>query len=92
MNLTEVQGVKVIVDYCHNVPAMVALGGFVDKFFDDLQAWERPQKIGVIATAGDRRDQDMRDLGLSRRASTSTASSSARTSGPGVASAGRPRS
>ena len=63
MNLTDVQGVKVIVDYCHNVPAMVALGGFVDKFFDDLQAWERPQKIGVVATAGDRRDQDMRDLG-----------------------------
>ncbi|MEO5834631.1 MAG: cyanophycin synthetase [Nakamurella sp.] len=63
MNLTEVQGVQVIVDYCHNVPAMEALGGFVDKFFGDLQAWERPQKIGVIATAGDRRDQDMRDLG-----------------------------
>ena len=37
--------------------------GFVDRFFDDSPAWERPQRIGVIATAGDRRDQDMRDLG-----------------------------
>ncbi|AZI57241.1 cyanophycin synthetase [Nakamurella antarctica] len=63
MNLTEVQGIKVIVDYCHNVPAMEALGAFVDRFFEDLGSIERPQKIGVIATAGDRRDQDMRDLG-----------------------------
>ncbi len=68
MNLTEVRGIKVIVDYCHNTPAMVALGDFVDKFFDDTSVagpagWERPQRIGVIATAGDRRDSDMSDLG-----------------------------
>ncbi|MTD17294.1 cyanophycin synthetase [Nakamurella sp. YIM 132087] len=63
MNLTEVRGVKVIVDYCHNAPAMVALGDFVDRFFEDAPAMERPQRIGVIATAGDRRDQDMVDLG-----------------------------
>ena len=63
MNLTEVRGVKVIVDYCHNAPAMVALGDFVDRFFDDVSGLERPQRIGVIATAGDRRDQDMVDLG-----------------------------
>jgi cyanophycin synthetase len=63
MNLTEVKGVKVIVDYCHNAPAMVALGDFVDRFFEDDSVLERPQRIGVIATAGDRRDQDMIDLG-----------------------------
>ena len=63
MNLTEVKGVKVIVDYCHNAPAMIALGDFVDRFFDDDSVLERPQRIGVIATAGDRRDQDMIDLG-----------------------------
>ncbi|GGM18263.1 cyanophycin synthetase [Nakamurella endophytica] len=63
MNLTEVHGVKVVVDYCHNAPAMVALGDFVDRYFDDVGPIERPQRIGVIATAGDRRDQDMRDLG-----------------------------
>ena len=63
MNLTEVRGVKVIVDYCHNAPAMIALGDFVDRFFDDDSVLERPQRIGVIATAGDRRDQDMIDLG-----------------------------
>ncbi len=68
MNLTEVRGVKVIVDYCHNAPAMIALGDFVDRFFEDgtgagLSNIERPQRIGVVATAGDRRDQDMVDLG-----------------------------
>ena len=62
--MTEVKGVKVIVDYCHNAPAMVALGDFVDRFFEDSAPLERPQRIGVIATAGDRRDQDMIDLGL----------------------------
>jgi cyanophycin synthetase len=64
MNLTEVQGVKVIVDYCHNAPAMIALGDFVDRFFEDHTGPERPQRIGVVATAGDRRDQDMVDLGF----------------------------
>ena len=63
MNMTEVKGVKVIVDYCHNAPAMVALGDFVDRFFEDTTPMERPQRIGVVATAGDRRDQDMIDLG-----------------------------
>ena len=63
MNMTEVKGVKVIVDYCHNAPAMVALGDFVDRFFEDTASWERPQRIGVVATAGDRRDQDIIDLG-----------------------------
>ena len=43
--------------YCAGAPAMVALGDFVDRFFEDSAAWERPQRIGVIATAGDRRDQ-----------------------------------
>ena len=63
MNMTEVKGVKVIVDYCHNAPAMVALGDFVDRFFEDTTPMERPQRIGVVATAGDRRDQDMIELG-----------------------------
>ena len=62
--MTEVKGIKVIVDYCHNAPAMVALGDFVDRFFEDDAPLERPQRIGVIATAGDRRDQDMIDLGF----------------------------
>ena len=45
---------------------MRALGDFVDRIGDSLDSGERagkPSRIGVIATAGDRRDEDMRELG-----------------------------
>jgi cyanophycin synthetase len=67
LNEIEVNGVNVIVDYCHNAPGMVALGDFVDRLGDSLESSHelaRPSRIGIVATAGDRRDQDMVDLGL----------------------------
>jgi cyanophycin synthetase len=66
LNEVEVNGVNVIVDYCHNAPGMRALGDFVDRVGDSLSSSHdlaRPSRIGVIATAGDRRDEDMRELG-----------------------------
>ncbi|MDN5893115.1 MAG: cyanophycin synthetase [Nocardioides sp.] len=64
LNEVEVNGVNVIVDYCHNAPGMRALGDFVDRVGDSLaHDLARPSRIGVIATAGDRRDEDMRELG-----------------------------
>ncbi|MEU0094104.1 cyanophycin synthetase [Kribbella sp. NPDC006257] len=66
LNEIEVDGRTVIVDYCHNAPAMRMLGDFVDKLGESLSASSelgRPSRIGVIATAGDRRDDDMRELG-----------------------------
>jgi cyanophycin synthetase len=66
LNEVEVNGVNVIVDYCHNAPGMRMLGDFVDRVGDSLASSHelaRPSRIGVIATAGDRRDQDMRELG-----------------------------
>jgi len=66
LNEVEVNGVNVIVDYCHNAPGMRALGDFVDRVGDTLTTTSelgKPSRIGVIATAGDRRDQDMRELG-----------------------------
>jgi cyanophycin synthetase len=64
LNVTEVEGVTVVVDYCHNAAGMRLLGDFVDKLTeqpaDDLL---RHRRIGVVATAGDRRDEDMRELG-----------------------------
>jgi cyanophycin synthetase len=56
----------VIVDYCHNAPGMRMLGDFVDRVGESLASTSelgKPQRIGVIATAGDRRDGDMRELG-----------------------------
>jgi cyanophycin synthetase len=66
LNEVEVQGRHVIVDYCHNAPGMKALGDFVDRTAENLSATSelgRVSRIGVIATAGDRRDDDMRELG-----------------------------
>jgi len=64
LNEVEVNGVNVIVDYCHNAPGMKMLGDFVDRVGDSgVHDFGRPSKIGVIATAGDRRDEDMRELG-----------------------------
>ncbi|MDP3890180.1 glutamate ligase domain-containing protein, partial [Nocardioides sp.] len=66
LNEVEVNGVNVIVDYCHNAPGMRMLGDFVDRVGDSLASAHdlaRPSRIGIIATAGDRRDEDMRELG-----------------------------
>jgi cyanophycin synthetase len=66
LNEIEVDGVHVLVDYCHNAPGMRMLGDFVDKVGDGLMQVSdlaKPSRIGVIATAGDRRDEDMVELG-----------------------------
>jgi cyanophycin synthetase len=66
LNQIEVDGVHVVVDYCHNAPGMRALGDFIDKLGESLLATSdiaKPSRIGVIATAGDRRDEDMLELG-----------------------------
>ncbi len=66
LNEVMVEGRTVIVDYAHNPPALRLLGDFVDKTGAALDAATelgRVSRIGVIATAGDRRDADMRELG-----------------------------
>ncbi len=66
LNSIDVEGVSVVVDYCHNAPGMRMLGDFVDRLGDSLTASHdlaKPSRIGVVATAGDRRDDDMRELG-----------------------------
>jgi cyanophycin synthetase len=45
---------------------MRALGDFVDRVGETLDSGHelgKPSRIGIIATAGDRRDEDMRELG-----------------------------
>jgi cyanophycin synthetase len=66
LNEVEVNGIHVLVDYCHNAPGMRMLGDFVDRVGEGLVSTSelgKPSRIGVVATAGDRRDDDMRDLG-----------------------------
>jgi cyanophycin synthetase len=61
LNMTELDGITVVVDYCHNAHGMRMLGDFVDRWAKDAQPGAR--RIGVVATPGDRRDEDIRDLG-----------------------------
>jgi cyanophycin synthetase len=66
LNQIEVGGVDVFVDYCHNAPGMRLLGDFVEQLSEGAAATAdlaRPSRIGMVATAGDRRDEDMRELG-----------------------------
>jgi cyanophycin synthetase len=67
LNLFELDGYRVIVDYAHNPPAMQALGEFVNSLAQPSPGGNRPlvtgRRIGVVATAGDRRDDDIVELG-----------------------------
>ncbi|MGH2455940.1 MAG: glutamate ligase domain-containing protein, partial [Candidatus Limnocylindria bacterium] len=67
LNMFELDGYRVIVDYAHNPPAMAALGEFVDALADPSPGGRRAlvtgRRIGVIATAGDRRDADIVEIG-----------------------------
>jgi cyanophycin synthetase len=71
LNLFELAGVKVLVDYAHNAAGLRAVGEFVDRMTTDVRdhappgsaSWTANLRVAVIATAGDRRDDDIRELG-----------------------------
>ncbi len=66
LNLIEVTGATVIVDYCHNAPGMRMLGDFVEELSKTHAAVSdlaKPSRIGMVGAAGDRRDDDIRELG-----------------------------
>lgn len=57
MNLFQFRQFQVMVDYAHNPAGFQAVAKFLDKI-------EATPKIGVIAGVGDRRDDDIRQLGV----------------------------
>jgi cyanophycin synthetase len=67
LNMFELDGYRVIVDYAHNPPAVQSLGEFVEQLAEPSPGGRRPlvtgRRIGVMATAGDRRDEDIVELG-----------------------------
>jgi cyanophycin synthetase len=71
LNLFEFAGIKVLVDYAHNPPGLQMLGEFVERMTSHVpvpgrpedETWQANLRVGVIGTAGDRRDEDIRELG-----------------------------
>jgi cyanophycin synthetase len=64
LNYVEVNGVRAIIDYCHNVDGMRNLADFVNRLMADGSGGLRTRRaIGVIGMPGDRRDEDMRAYG-----------------------------
>ncbi|TWE12713.1 cyanophycin synthetase [Rudaeicoccus suwonensis] len=65
LNRMEVNHAEVFVDYCHNPPGMRMLGDFVESYVERRQGAtdHRISRIGMIGAAGDRRDEDIRELG-----------------------------
>jgi cyanophycin synthetase len=78
LNLVEVAGTRVVIDYCHNVDGMRQLADFVNRMMVEPQTRagvlgakggarsadaRTGRAIGVIGIPGDRRDQDQREYG-----------------------------
>jgi cyanophycin synthetase len=70
LNLFDLNGVKVLIDYAHNAHGLETVGDFVDRmtasapsFAPGSPSWSANLKVAVVATPGDRRDEDMRELG-----------------------------
>ena len=56
-NIFKFKGVELMVDYAHNVGALNELKKFLDTIHASL-------KVGIIAGVGDRRDEDIRNIGF----------------------------
>ncbi len=71
LNVFDLDGVKVLIDYAHNAAGLEMLGDFVERLTTDAPtggrpgeaSWSANLRVAVVATAGDRRDEDMRQLG-----------------------------
>src|SRR5690606_8673646 len=57
MNIFRFQRFTVMLDYAHNTHGFKAIGKFV-------QSIDSPCKVGIIAAVGDRRDEDIVNLGI----------------------------
>ncbi|HUP54139.1 MAG TPA: Mur ligase family protein, partial [Methylomirabilota bacterium] len=74
LNLLDVGGVRVVIDYCHNVDGMRQLADFVTRMMTEPQTKagrigtsgpgaRAGRAIGVLGIPGDRRDEDQREYG-----------------------------
>ncbi|MGH2681761.1 MAG: cyanophycin synthetase [Actinomycetota bacterium] len=67
LNLVEIGGIKILLDYAHNPHGLATVGDFVERMTapagPGITSWSANIRLAVIATPGDRRDDDIRELG-----------------------------
>ncbi len=71
LNLYELNGVKVLIDYAHNAHGLETVGDFVERMTAQppqvgppgISNWLANLRVAVISSPGDRRVEDMRELG-----------------------------
>jgi cyanophycin synthetase len=71
LNLFDLNGVRVLVDYAHNAHGLETVGDFVERMTSKSSdgapagtpSWSANLRVAVVATPGDRREEDMRELG-----------------------------
>jgi cyanophycin synthetase len=71
LNLFDLNGVRVLVDYAHNAHGLEAVGDLVERMTSKASdgappgspSWSANLRVAVVATPGDRRNEDMRELG-----------------------------
>ncbi|HEY7477861.1 MAG TPA: cyanophycin synthetase [Actinomycetota bacterium] len=72
LNVFDLDGVTVVLDYAHNAHGLETLGDFTERLAADRPtggsrpgeaSWSANLRVASVATAGDRRDDDIRDLG-----------------------------
>jgi cyanophycin synthetase len=67
LNLVEVGGIKVLLDYAHNPHGLATVGDFVERMTapagPGVTSWSANIRLAVVATPGDRREDDIRELG-----------------------------
>jgi cyanophycin synthetase len=70
LNLFELHGIKVLLDYAHNAAGLATVGDFVERVTSaapdgppGTPSWTANLRVAVVAMPGDRREDDMRELG-----------------------------
>jgi cyanophycin synthetase len=67
VNLVELAGIKILIDYAHNPHGLAGIGDFVERMTapagKGVTSWAANLRVAVVATPGDRRDDDIRELG-----------------------------
>lgn len=71
LNLFDLNGVRVLIDYAHNAHGLATVGDFVERMTSTgssgtpagAPTWQANLRMAVVATPGDRRDEDMHELG-----------------------------